>query len=53
MPVSLGWTGDGLPTLDNQSIAGIITDNFTLGSLALNARPVNFTNVSDCCERVC
>lgn len=42
--LSLGWTGDGLPTLDNQSIAGIITDNFTLGSLALNPRPLNFTD---------
>lgn len=41
--LSLGWTGDGMPTLDNQSIAGIITNNFTLGSLALNPRPINFT----------
>ncbi|KAJ4373945.1 hypothetical protein N0V83_002684 [Neocucurbitaria cava] len=45
--VSLGWTGDGLPTLDNQSIAGIISPNFTIGSLALNPRPVNFTDYNN------
>jgi hypothetical protein len=45
--ISLGWTGDGLPTVNNQSIAGVISPEFTLGSLALNARPVNFTNYND------
>lgn len=45
--VQLGWKGDGAPALDNQSIAGIITPNFTLGSLALNARPVNFSNYNN------
>jgi hypothetical protein len=45
--LSLGWTGDGLPTVDNQSIAGIISPNFTLGSLALSPRPVNFTNYNN------
>ncbi|KAL6712545.1 hypothetical protein ACN47E_000422 [Coniothyrium glycines] len=42
--LSLGWTGDGLPHLQNQSIAGIISPKFTLGGLALNPRPINFTN---------
>lgn len=45
--LSLGWNGDGLPTLDNQSIAGIISPNFTVGSLALSARPINFTDYNN------
>lgn len=42
--ISLGWTGDGLPTVNNQSVAGVISSDFKVGSLALNARPVNFTD---------
>lgn len=42
--VTLGWQGDNLPTLKNQSIAGITTTDFWLGSLSLNPRPVNFTD---------
>lgn len=45
--LSLGWTGDGLPSLDNQVIAGVIAQNLTLGSLAMNPRPTNFTNFND------
>jgi hypothetical protein len=45
--LSLGWKGDGMPTLDNQSIAGIISPNFTVGSLALSARPINFTDYNN------
>ena len=45
--LSLGWTGDGLPTLNNQSIAGVISPNFALGSLALNPRPINFTDYNN------
>jgi hypothetical protein len=45
--LSLGWTGDGLPTLANQSIAGIISPDLALGSLALNPRPINFTNYNN------
>lgn len=45
--ISLGWVGDGLPAVDNQSIAGIISPNFTLGSLALNPRPINFTDYNN------
>lgn len=43
--VTLGWTGDGLPVMDNQSIAGFVTNDFQLGSLALDPRPINFTDV--------
>jgi hypothetical protein len=42
--ITLGWSGDNLPTVKNQSIAGIVTSNFSLGSLSLNPRPVNFTD---------
>ncbi|OAL06033.1 acid protease, partial [Phaeosphaeriaceae sp. SRC1lsM3a] len=42
--LSLGWTGDGLPTMKNQSIAGTITSTLPIGSLAINSRPVNFTD---------
>lgn len=42
--VSLGWTGDGLPTIKNQSIAGTITSTLPIGSLGINSRPVNFTD---------
>ncbi|KAF2819884.1 acid protease, partial [Ophiobolus disseminans] len=45
--LSLGWTGDGLPSLTNQSIAGVISPQFALGSLALNPRPINFTNYNN------
>ncbi|KAJ4358147.1 uncharacterized protein N0V89_002726 [Didymosphaeria variabile] len=42
--ITLGWAGDNMPTLKNQSVAGIVTDSFWLGSLSLNPRPVNFTD---------
>lgn len=45
--VGLGWSGDDLPSIENQSIAGIITDNFWLGSLSLNPRPINFTDYNN------
>ncbi|KAF2031271.1 acid protease [Setomelanomma holmii] len=45
--LDLGWTGDDLPTLNNQSIAGIISADLALGSLALDPRPVNFTNYNN------
>lgn len=45
--LDLGWTGDGAPSLKNQSIVGVVTPNFTLGLLALSARPVNFTNYNN------
>lgn len=45
--LTLGWSGDNMPSLDNQSIAGIITKDFWIGSLALNPRPINFTNYNN------
>lgn len=45
--INLGWQGDGLPTLKNQSIAGMVTPSFWMGSLALNPRPINFTNFNE------
>lgn len=45
--LSLGWKGDAMPMLYNQSIAGIISPNFTLGGLALSPRPINFTDYNN------
>lgn len=45
--VTLGWQGNGLPTLARQVIAGIATKDFYLGSLGLNPHPVNFTTFND------
>lgn len=45
--IGLGWSGDGLPSLDNQSIAGIIAKDFWVGSLSLNPRPINFTDFNN------
>ncbi|KAK3634946.1 hypothetical protein LTR56_005804 [Elasticomyces elasticus] len=42
--VTLGIDGEGLPTLQNQLVAGIATDNYFLGSLGLS--PISF-NISD------
>lgn len=42
--IALGWAGDNAPTIKNQSIAGLVTTDFYLGSLSLNPRPVNFTD---------
>lgn len=45
--VSLGLPGSGLPTLNNQVIAGIWTNDFFLGSLGLSAVPFNFSSLDD------
>lgn len=46
--LSLGWTGDGLPSLEGQLVAAMSTDSsFYLGSLALNPRPNNFTDFNN------
>ncbi|KAF2192237.1 acid protease [Zopfia rhizophila CBS 207.26] len=45
--LSLGWTGDNLPSLEHQLVAGIIDEAFYLGSLALNPRPMNFTDYNN------
>lgn len=45
--LTLGWTGDGAPTMERQMVAGIISTDFYLGSLALNPRPNNFTDFNN------
>lgn len=45
--VTLGWEGDNLPTVKNQSVVGIVSTDFWLGSLSLNPRPINFTDYND------
>lgn len=45
--ITLGWSGDNAATLNNQSIAGFITNNFSLGSLSLSPEPTNFTNYNN------
>ncbi len=44
---TLGWEGDNLPTVKNQSVVGIVSTDFWLGSLSLNPRPINFTDYND------
>jgi hypothetical protein len=45
--LTLGWTGDGLPGLEGQMIAGIISEDFYIGSVSLNPRPNNFTDYNN------
>ncbi|KAF2678092.1 acid protease [Lentithecium fluviatile CBS 122367] len=45
--LTLGWVGDNMPTLKNQSIVGITSKDFWVGSLAVNPRPVNFTDYNN------
>lgn len=45
--LSLGWTGDSLPSAEHQIVAGIISDDFYVGSLSLNPRPNNFTDYNN------
>ncbi|OCK83461.1 acid protease [Lepidopterella palustris CBS 459.81] len=45
--IQLGWQGDGLPSVTHQVVACIATTEFFIGSLALNPRPMNFTNFND------
>ncbi|ORY17393.1 aspartic peptidase domain-containing protein [Clohesyomyces aquaticus] len=45
--LTLGWAGDGMPTLEHQIIAGILTPNFYIGSLALNPRAMNLTDYNN------
>lgn len=42
--VELGWQGSGGPSLDQQVVAGIATEEFYLGVFGLSPRPTNFTN---------
>lgn len=45
--IMLGLPGSGLPSVRNQTIAGLGTNDFWLGSLGLSAVPFNFTNLND------
>ncbi|KAF2430896.1 acid protease, partial [Tothia fuscella] len=45
--INLGLSGSNLPTLKNQVIAGIWTNDFFLGSLGLSPVPFNFTNLNE------
>ncbi|OCK76062.1 acid protease [Lepidopterella palustris CBS 459.81] len=45
--LTLGIDGKGLPTLEHQIIAGIATEEFYLGNLGINPRPLNFSDLND------
>lgn len=45
--VTLGFNGDGGPTLQNQTIASISTTDFWLGIFGVNPRSSNFTDFND------
>jgi hypothetical protein len=45
--IELGWTGDNMPVLPSQVVAGLIAEDFYLGSLAVNPRPMNFTDYNN------
>lgn len=45
--VMLGLPGSNMPSVRNQTIAGLGTNDFWLGSLGLSAVPFNFTNLND------
>ena len=44
--LGLAVQGSGGPTLENQVIAGIVTDNFYLGMFGVNPKPANYTGLS-------
>ena len=43
--LGLGVQGSGGPTLNNQVIAGIVTDNFYIGMFGVNPKPTNYTSI--------
>ena len=45
--IQLGWNGDNLPSAAHQILSGYVSTDFYIGSLALNPRPMNFTNYND------
>lgn len=45
--VDLGVAGSGVPTVQDQIIAGIATNDFFLGSLGLSPLTFNFTSLND------
>lgn len=44
--LGLAVQGSGGPTLENQVIAGIVTDNFYLGMFGVNPKPTNYTGLT-------
>ena len=45
--VTLGWQGDGGPTINSTLVAGIATTEFYLGAIGINNQPINFTTFND------
>ena len=45
--VGLGIQGSGGPTLENQVVGGIATENYYLGVLGVNPKPINFTSLDE------
>ena len=42
--VSLGYQGEGGPTLKNQTVGSLATNEFYFGHFGINPKPTNFTN---------
>ena len=45
--VTLGWLGDGLPTINHQVIEGFATKDFSIGSFGLCPHAVNISSLND------
>ncbi|KIW02635.1 uncharacterized protein PV09_06075 [Verruconis gallopava] len=45
--VTLGYPGEGGPTLKNQTVGVLATDAFYFGHFGINPKPTNFTNFVD------
>ncbi|KAF2402809.1 acid protease [Trichodelitschia bisporula] len=45
--VTIGWKGDGGPTVENAVLGGLATKAFYLGAFPLNPWPVNFTDIQN------
>ena len=45
--ITMGYIGDGGPTLENQTVAGISTTDFWVGIFGLNPRASNFTGYNE------
>ena len=45
--VTLGIQGSGGPTLKNQIVAGIVSENYWLGQFGVNPQPTNYTALGD------
>ena len=43
--IGLGIQGSGGPTLPDQVLAGIVTDNFYVGMFGVNPKPTNYTGI--------